>query len=195
MIARLQGRVVALEEDSVVLDVGGVGYRVHVPSSMLGDLGPEGSTITLHTHLHVRENELSLYGAADKVTVGLFVQLLTVSGVGPRLALAVLSTFDAARLQEAIVSEDVASLTQVSGVGKKTAQRMVLDLKGPLEKQGVVAGLTAPISDADNDAIAALTGLGYSVGEARRAIAASEVDPEADVEARVLAALRVLGAS
>jgi Holliday junction DNA helicase RuvA len=203
VIAKLKGTVAALEADAVVVDVGGVGFRVHVPTPVLADMGPVGSNVTLHTHLHVRENELSLYGAADAETVTLFEMLLGVSGVGPRLAMAVLSSYDTATAQQAIVSEDVALLTQVSGVGKKTAQRIVLDLKGPLEKLGIVAGAGAGTgagaapAGGDPETVAALTALGYSAGEARAAVAASasEVDADADLEERVLAALRALDAS
>jgi Holliday junction DNA helicase RuvA len=197
VIARLHGQVVELEADAVVVDVGGLGYRVHVPTPLLSELGPEGSTVTLHTHLHVRENELSLYGAADRESVQLFELLLGVSGVGPRLAMAILSTYPSAVVQEAIVSEDVALLTHVSGVGKKTAQRLVLDLKAALEKQGVVPGLgtgtTALSAQFDTEAVAALTALGYSTGEARAALEAAQIAPEADLEDKVIAALRVLG--
>jgi Holliday junction DNA helicase RuvA len=192
MIARLHGRVAAIEADAVVLDVGGVGYRVFAPLGELAELGPEGSPATLHTHLHVRDNEMSLYGAGDAATIELFAMLLSVSGIGPRLAMAMLSTYDAAQLQAAIVAEDVPSLTNVSGVGRKTAQRMILDLKGPLERLGVMPqAAPTPVAD-DTDTVDALTQLGYSVGEARRAVAASDVDAEDELEERVLAALRVL---
>jgi Holliday junction DNA helicase RuvA len=193
MIARLHGRVVALEADAVILDVGGVGYRVHVPAQMLAELAGEGTSVTLYTHLHVRENEMALYGAADEGTVALFRMLLGVSGIGPRLALAMLSTADAPTLRQAIVADDVDLLVQVPGVGKKTAQRILLDLKSPLERLGVVAGEAAPsLGTEDAEAVAALTGLGYSTGEARQALAAADVDAGADLEDRVLAALRVL---
>lgn len=194
MIARLHGRVVALESEAVILDVNGVGYRVHVPAPLLGEIGPEGSGLTLHTYLHVRENEVALYGAADEAAIAFFRLLIGVSGVGPRLALAMLSTVDAPQLQAAIVADDIDVLTRVPGVGKKTAQRLVLDLKGRLERLGVVPGEVTgvPLAPEDGEAMAALTGLGYSAGEARRALAAAEVDADAQLEDRILAALRVL---
>ncbi len=194
MIARLHGRVLTIEEDAIVLDVGGVCYRIYVPSPVLADIRPGDANVTIHTHLHVRENELALFGAADEASLALFRLLLGVSGIGPRLALAILSAFDAVTVQQAIVLEDIALLTQVPGVGRKTAQRMVLDLKGRLEALGVAAGLPPGVVPASEeaDAVAALTALGYSVGEARRALAQAGVGPDADLEERILAALRAL---
>jgi Holliday junction DNA helicase RuvA len=193
MIAYLAGRVAALTPDSVVVDVGGVGYRVYVPGSVLGGLA-EGAPVTVHTHLVVRENELSLFGTADAASLSMFELLLTVNGVGPRLALAMLSTFSAEALATAIASEDLDALTRVSGVGRRTAQRVVLDLKGKLgawaDGPGVPVSALAP---ADDEAVAALGALGYTAAEARRALAIAAPDPGAGVEARVFAALRHLG--
>ena len=198
MIARLTGRVVALEVDAVVLDVAGVGYRVHVPTSSLSALDGARGEVTLHTHLQVRDTELVLYGAVDAPSLVLFDRLITVNGVGPRLALALLSALDAPSLQGAIVAGDVDALVAAPGVGRKIAQRLVLELRPQLEAAGVVPGLAGVDlgfagSGADLDAVAALTGLGYSAAEARRALAAADVPPDADVETRVLAALRSIG--
>jgi Holliday junction DNA helicase RuvA len=196
MIARLHGRLVAIEAEAVVLDVAGVGYRVHVPTTLLADLGPEGTTATLHTHLYVRETEMTLFGAAVPEAMTLFSDLLSVSGVGPRVAMAMLSTFDVATLQAAIVGGDVALLTEVPGIGKKTAQRLILDLKSKLEAAGVPPGLgTSPTLAAipeNEDALAALQALGFPRGEARRALVAAEVAAEATVEERITAALRAM---
>lgn len=198
MIARLHGPVVALEDGAVVVDAGGVGYRVHVPATLVADLGPVGTVATLHTYLHVRENELELFGAVDPAALALFRMLLTVTGIGPKAALAMLSTFDASTLQQAIVAEDVARLTEVPGIGRKTAQRVVLDLKGRLESLGVVAGPPGRFADrdvgsaVDGDALAALVALGYSRAEARQALASADVAADAALEDRILAALRGL---
>lgn len=198
MIARLHGPVVALEDGAVIVDAGGVGYRVHVPASLVADLGPVGTVATLHTYLHVRENELELFGAVDPAALALFRLLLTVSGIGPRAALAILSTFDAAAIEQAIVGEDVTRLTEVPGIGRKMAQRIVLDLKSRLEALGVIAGPAGRFADrdaaaaGDSDALAALVALGYSRAEARQALAAAEVAADATVENRILAALRTL---
>ena len=207
MIAQLRGAVVAIDQDAVVLDVGGVGYRVFVPTPIAADLR-EGEEVTLHTYLHVRESELTLFGARHAPALRLFTDLLSVNGVGPKAALAMLSAFDAGALADAIVHEDLAALTSVHGVGRKTAQRVVLDLKPKLEFAAVAAieagGSAAAgagsagvlgASGADLDAIAALTSLGYTPTEARRALGAADVPPEASVEERITAALRALGAS
>lgn len=195
MIARLRGNVLAIEPSAIVLDVAGVGYRVHVPSSQLAAFGPVGAELELHTHLHVRENEMELFGASDAATLGLFKHLLKVTGIGPKVALAVLSTLDATALRHAILSEDVSRLTEVPGIGRKTAQRIVLDLKGRLEAEGLALpdGLLAaggPSSPGEDDAVAALVSLGYNRGEARRALAA--IDPGLALEARIVAALQAL---
>ena len=198
MIARLHGRSVSFEDGAVIVDVGGVGYRVHVPVNQLADLGPVGATVTLHTYLHVRENDLELYGAVDTETLALFRLLLSVSGVGPRLALALLAAFDTATLQQAIVGDDIARLIEVPGVGRKTAQRIVLDLRSKLEAAGITPGpagrfAALDVASADDaDAVAALMALGYSRGEALRALAVVAPDPDLTVEGRILGALKAM---
>ena len=200
MIALLRGRLVERESDALVLDVGGVGYRVHVPSGLLAAPEGPGEEMTLHTHLHVRESELTLYGCADRPSIQLFEALIGVNGVGPRLAMAMLSTHAARDLQVAIVMEDVPALVAVPGVGKKTAQRVILDLGPKLESSlgdaapaspGAAGGAAFP-SGAEMDAMAALTALGYSSAEARRALAAADLPEDADVEDRIRAALQAM---
>ena len=194
MIAQLRGTVAALERDSVVVDVSGVGYRVHVPTPLLAELGPLGSDVTLYTHLYVRESEMTLFGADEPDAMSLFANLLSVSGVGPRVAMAMLSTLDLDALRGAIVADDVATLTEVPGIGKKTAQRLILDLKGKLEAeidQGVGRAGRPPVAEpAVAEAVAALEALGYSRAEARRALAGAEAAPGASVEELITAALR-----
>jgi len=183
---------VAVEADAVVLDVAGIGYRVHVPASLLADLEPGTATVTLHTQLVVRENEWLLVGAADVDAIALFCQLTGVSGVGPRAALALLSVLEPAALRQAIVDEDVLALVRAPGVGRKTAERIVLELRGRVEA-GERSGLPAgPLAGAQGEALEALMALGYSRGEARRALGAERVPHDADVETLVLAALRAL---
>jgi Holliday junction DNA helicase RuvA len=193
VIARLHGHLAAIEDGAVVVDVAGVGYRVRVPASALAELGPEGALVTLHTRLVVRDNEVALYGATDPEAMVLFDALLGVTGVGPRLALAMLSTFDAATLGQAIVAEDIARLSQASGVGRKTAQRIVLELKGRLEADGRYSGVaaSAPVGPEEGEAEAALISLGYTRGEARRALTATNA-AGGTVESRILAALHWL---
>ena len=171
MIARLTGRIDAVEPDAVVVDVGGVGLRVHVPAGVLA-AAAVGDDLSLHTHLHVREAELALYGAPDAATLQLFLLVQTVSGIGPRVALAMLSTFDAATLEAAIAAEDVDALVGVPGVGRKIAQRLVLELKAKVgglapAAPGSGGGAGFAIAGPQADAVAALTALGYTAAEAQ----------------------------
>ena len=191
MIARLRGRPVGRTPDGLVLDVNGVGYLVAATPTVLRRAGA-GSDVTVETYLHVREDALQLYGFGDAEERELFVHLLTVSGVGPKVALAVVSGSPAAELRKAIALGDHARFQAIPGIGKKTAERIVLELK---EKLGSVAepGLSA-VGDAPGHIVArdALVELGYSVLDAERALA--EVDPELPAEERVRLALRAAAA-
>lgn len=177
MIASLQGTVTTTGKDYVVVNVGGLGFRVFVPQTLL-DRGAEfGGEIMLFTHLHVRENELTLYGCATEEELALFRLLLGVSGIGPKVALAILSFLPPDHLRTAIAQEDVTTLARVPGIGPKTAKKMVFDLKDKVDAE-VAPGAPAPIlSEADVDLIAALTSLGYSVAEAQAAIQALPREP------------------
>ena len=186
MIARLRGRPVANTPDGLVLDVGGVGYLVAATPSAVRE-GDGAGEVALHTYLHVREDALQLYGFAEVAERELFVQLLSVNGIGPKVALAIVSGSPAADLRRAIVLEDTARFQAIPGIGKKTAERIVLELK---EKLGDVP---VPISSAGGTqphlvARDALVELGYSLGEAEQALAA--VDPELPPEERVRQALK-----
>jgi Holliday junction DNA helicase RuvA len=188
MIASLSGTLASIGKDSVILQVGGVGFQVHVPQTLLGSLPGPGQEITLFTHLHVRENELALYGSESEEGLALFRLLLSVSGIGPRVALAILSFLPPDQLRTAIAQEDVALLARIPGIGPKTAKKLVFDLKDK-----VVAELPAwqpqpAITEADADLIAALTGLGYSVAEAQEAIRSLPHEP-LPLEERVRLAL------
>jgi holliday junction DNA helicase RuvA len=183
MIARLRGRAVARTPDGLVLDVNGVGYLVQATPAAAGKTGDE---ITVETYLHVREDALQLYGFADAGERELFVQLLAVNGVGPKVALGIVSGSRPAELRRAIVREDTARFMAIPGIGKKTAERIVLELK---EKIGDVA--VAAVAAADSPHLVArdaLVELGYSVADAERALA--QTDEEAPPEERVRQALR-----
>jgi Holliday junction DNA helicase RuvA len=170
MIASLQGTVTAMDQASVVVLVSGVGFRVFVPQTLLDGLSGPGQEVTLHTHLHVRENELTLYGCSTEEELALFRLLLGVSGIGPKVALSILSSLPPDRLQAAIAQEDVAMLARVPGIGPKTARKLVFDLKDKVAAM-LPAGEPRPVlTEADADLIAALTSLGYSVVEAQEAI-------------------------
>jgi Holliday junction DNA helicase RuvA len=188
MIASLTGVVAAKGRDLIVIQVGGVGFRVFVPQSMLDDLSGPGHELTVFTHLHVRENELALYGCATEEELALFRLLLGVSGVGPKVALAILSFLPPDRLRAAIAQEDVATLARVPGIGPKTAKKLVFDLKDKVMAE-LPPGEPAPLlSDADADLIAALTALGYSLAEAQEAIRSLPREPMS-LEERVRLAL------
>jgi Holliday junction DNA helicase RuvA len=186
LIARLRGRAVANTRDGLVLDVGGIGYLVAAtPTAVRKADGAD--EVSLHTYLHVREDALQLYGFADAAERELFVQLLSVNGVGPKVALAIVSGSPAADLRRAIALEDAARFQAIPGIGKKTAERIVLELK---EKLGdgmpevATGGGSAPHAVARD----ALVELGWSVVEAERALA--DTDPDAPPEERVRQALK-----
>jgi Holliday junction DNA helicase RuvA len=186
VIARLTGTPVARTADGLVLDVSGVGYLLRATDRAY-QKAREGREVTLDTYLHVREDALQLYGFAEAAERELFVQLLSVNGIGPKVALAIVSGSPAADLRRAIVLEDIARFQAIPGIGKKTAERIVLELK---EKLG---DAPVPISSAGGTqphlvARDALVELGYSVGEAEQALAA--VDPELSPEERVRQALK-----
>ncbi|HSL66005.1 MAG TPA: Holliday junction branch migration protein RuvA [Gaiellaceae bacterium] len=182
MIARLRGRPVARTPEGLVLDVGGVGYLVHATPTATRQGGDE---LTVHTYLHVREDALQLYGFADASERELFVQLLSVNGVGPKVALAVVSGSPAAELRRAIALEDAARFQAIPGIGRKTAERIVLELKEKLGASGADAPAAREHGVTARDA---LVELGYSLVDAERALA--EVDPDLPVEERVRLALR-----
>ena len=182
MISRLRGKPVARTGDKLVLEVGGVGYAVAVTPTA-SRLAERGGEVTLETYLHVREDALQLYGFAEPAERELFEHLLAVSGVGPKVALAIVSGSPPADLRRAIALEDTARFEAIPGIGKKTAQRVVLELK---EKLGSVAA--APPEKGHVGARDALVELGYSLAEAEEALAGT--DPEAPPEERVREALK-----
>lgn len=186
MIAMLRGTLEAREEDAVVIDVNGVGFHVYVPTPVLRELGREGQPVSLYTHLHVRENELTLYGFRTPEQRELFRKLIGVSGIGPKAALSLLSLLDVERLQQAIAEGDVELLTQAPGIGRRTAERLILDLKGKLDLAAV--GAPAPTL-ADAEVIAALQSLGYTMAEAQEALR-HVPDDATTVEDKIAAALR-----
>ena len=186
MIARLRGVPVARRPDGLVLDVGGVGYLVQVTPRALARADGAGE-VTLETYLHVREDALQLYGFAEPAERELFEQLLSVSGVGPKVALAIVSGSSPAELRRAIALDDTARFEAIPGIGRKTAQRVVLELK---EKLGSVVDMTQPGEGAPPHVVArdALVELGYTVVDAERVLA--EIDPELPPQERVRLALR-----
>ena len=188
MIARLRGTIESIAKDSVVVGVGGVGFLVHPSAAARARLGGVGQAVELFTHLHVRENELSLYGFASEEELALFGLLLSVKGVGPKVALAVLASGPPDTLRAAIANDQPDVLTRVPGVGMRTAKAIVLHLKDKVGV-GLAAAPVAYLTDTDAEVMSALTGLGYSVVEAQAALASLPRDPSMPVEERLRQAL------
>ena len=201
MIAHLRGELVTATADSVVIDVAGVGYRCLVPSSTRSRLPALGSVVQLYTSLQVREDALTLYGFLTPAEYDLFTLLLRVDGIGPKAALAVLSTTDPESFRRAVAFEDIAALCRVPGIGKKTAQRLVLELKEKVGTLGAAPWATGdvpaaaqPAGDVWSEAAEALCALGYSRSEAVEALARarSEAGDAPTVETLVRLGLKQL---
>ena len=163
MIAFLRGRVLEKHPNRVIVDVGGVGYDVAVPLSTFYVAGDPGAELSLRVHTHVREDQLALFGFATTLELAAFERLIAVSGIGPRLALSVLSGIDARDLIGAIQRNDVARLTRIPGVGKKTAERIVIELRDRLPRalESAAAVMAEPENTLRDDLVSALTNLGY----------------------------------
>ena len=198
MIAFLRGRVHDKQPNRVIVDVGGIGYDVHVPLSTFYNLGDEGAEVSLRVHTHVREDALQLYGFLTELERQVFERLIAISGIGPKLAIVVLSGMEPRELVTAVQRADVARLTTIPGIGKKTAERIVLELKDRLTQIAVPAapGAAAPESSADQlrfDLLSALLNLGYHRQQAEKAIDATvKSNPDASFEHAVRTALREL---
>lgn len=188
MIAQLEGKIAGIRGNCVILSVGGVGYQIFVSAYTLGKVAGMDQVL-FHIHTHVREDQLALYGFLHEDELSMFELLISISGIGPKVALSILSIADVKTIRTAIVNKDPGILTRVSGVGKKTAERVIVELQNKVEsvdiddQAGALAG---------QDAIEALVSLGYSVTEAREALKSVPADV-ADVGKRIRQALRNLG--
>ena len=187
MIATLRGEIIQIEDNALVVEVGGMGLRVFVPTPLRGR-SKVGEVVVLYTHLVVREDALTLYGFETQGDRDLFNMLLGVDGVGPKVSLSVLSTLALDAVQRAVFTEESEILGRVPGVGKKTAQKIVLYLHDRLRPVDALAKVAA-LSDQDGEVLAALTALGYSVVEAQTAIQSLPKDAPEDVEERLRMAL------
>jgi holliday junction DNA helicase RuvA len=188
MIATLRGEITQIEDGGVVIEVGGVGLRVLVPAPLRERL-KVGEAAFLYTSLIVREDSLTLYGFEGTAERELFNLLLGVDGIGPKVALSVLSTLNLETVQRAVFNEDSDLLSRVPGVGRKTAQKMVIHLHDRLKPAGGLERIAA-MSDADSEVLAALTSLGYSVVEAQSAVQSLSKSAPQDVEERLRLALQ-----
>jgi Holliday junction DNA helicase RuvA len=190
MIATLAGTLEYRGHDSVIINVGGIGFRVYVSSSTSSQLGAVRGRVSVYTHLHVREDSISLYGFASSEELTLFRSLISVSGIGAKLALTVLSALNPEQLVMAITSGDIDLLSQTPGIGKRIASRLVVELRGKLEKEWREVAL--PLAPENADAIAALTSLGYSVAEATKAISRLPDSESLSLEEKIRMALQEL---
>ncbi len=192
MIASLQGTIEALGGDYAIINVGGVGFRVYMPTSVLSALGKVGEEVKVYTRLRVTDDDISIYGFGSADELMLFETLIRVSGLGPRLALAMLSSLTVEQMTMAIATGSTDLLTTVPGIGKKMADRLVLELKDKVGA-GLIATPAAQVAQENTDVLAALTSLGYSVSEASRAVATLPAASDLSVEERVKLALQYLG--
>jgi Holliday junction DNA helicase RuvA len=195
VIASVEGRVGAVAFDSIVIEVGGIGYRVFASPAILSTAAPS-STLKLHTFHLVREDQQALYGFRTPEDLGFFTLLLTVTGVGPKVALAIVGSRPTPDLQLAIMAQDQAVLVSIPGIGKRLAERIIFELKEKVAAAGVAAsaGAISGVGAAESEVVAALQALGYSLGEAREASHAALKDATigGTLEDRVKAALRSL---
>lgn len=193
MIGSVRGTVTLMGQDHVLVEVGGIGYRVVAGPALLATLRT-GTEAFVFTHHLVREDQQALFGFSTTEELAFFELLMTVSQVGPRLALAITTAHPVTRLQMAIVTDDTDVFTSVSGVGRKTAQRIILELKEKVHAAGIAAGIAAGGGATDSDVVAALESLGYSAAEARRA-AGAVAGSDGELDARIKAALQELARS
>lgn len=195
MIAYLAGLIIKKDPDRVVVDVNGVGYEAYVSLFSLAALPDAGQEVGLHTYLHVREDTLQLFGFTGEAEKDLFLQLIGLSGVGPKLALSILSVFSPAEFQRLLINGDVKALTTIPGVGQKGAKRLVLELQEklvPSDEAGLPADVPPDAKTAFGEAREALVGLGYSPAEANRALEGYPAEAEPAVEDIIKYALKNL---
>jgi Holliday junction DNA helicase RuvA len=194
VIASVEGVVGAIAADSLVIEAGGIGYRVYVAPAIIATV-TAGGKLRLHTYHLVREDQQALFGFRNAEELGFFNLLLTVTGVGPKVAMAIVGSRPTADLQLAILQQDQAVLVSIPGIGKKLAERIIFELKEKVSAAGIAAGTSAAGSTAsEGEVVGALQALGYSLGEAREASRLALQDPAvgAGLEERVKAALRTL---
>jgi holliday junction DNA helicase RuvA len=182
MIAHLRGKLIARHPNQAIVETGGVGYDVVISVPTFSDLPPLGGEVALFIHTHVREDQLALYGFLRAEEKQLFEKLITVSGIGPKLAITILSGMAASELGNAIRGNDIARLTKIPGIGRKTAERLVLELRDKLPALGQEVAVVAPaFSAVQEDVLSALVNLGYQRAAAEKAIASVSKDGSFDV--------------
>ena len=187
MISGIEGDIQSFGDGYVDVSIGGITFRVNIPNGLISDSETIGTSVSLSTSLQIRQDSLSIYGFNSSAMRDFFETLITINGVGPRLALAILSVFDSETLHTVVETEDSDSLIRVPGVGKRTANRIILELKGKIEQLTPEAQILSP----DDDVFNSLTALGYSIQEAREAIRYVP-DQSSNTEVKLRAALQFL---
>ncbi len=177
MISFIKGELVSVKEDKIIVEAGGIGYNIFVPTSLLPNLPQTGSEVKIYTYLNVREDAMNLFGFLNEDDLDMYKMLLGVNGVGPKAALGVLSNISTNDLRIAIVSDDAKTIAKAPGLGNKTAQKIILELKSKIDLEATLgniesdASIPASINDDDrNEAVQALTALGYSASESMKAV-------------------------
>jgi Holliday junction DNA helicase RuvA len=192
MIHFIKGTLAGTFENGIVIENGGIGFEVNIPSSSAVYMMPEGAEVTVYTAMTVREDDISLYGFDDRESLKMFRMLTGVSGIGSKGALSVLSSLTVTEIKKAVVFEDAALLSKAQGIGKKTAQRIVLELRDKIDAESIAERLDTPkLSSSASEAAEALISLGYSKTEAAEAVAQSGLE-DASAEDYIKAALKIL---
>ncbi|MDD6291523.1 MAG: Holliday junction branch migration protein RuvA [Lachnospiraceae bacterium] len=198
MYAYIKGELAEINSDHIVIETGGIGYQIYIPGQTFSYLPPIGEQLKVYTYLYLREDAMILYGFLTKDDLELFKLLISVSGIGPKGGLAILSTLNADELRFAVLSGDAKSIARSPGIGGKTAQRVILELKDKMSLEEAFEKKTEHVnsvqssgsSSVKNDAVMALTALGYSSTESLKAVSAVEITEDMDVEALLRAALK-----
>ncbi len=192
MISSLHGKIESISSDQAIINVGGIGFQVYMPTTALTTLGIPGDDVNLYTHLHLREDNVALYGFTSTEELWLFETLISVSGLGPRLALSMLSTLNTEQITIAIATSSIEMLVMIPGIGKKVANRIILELKDKIGA-GWIATPATELARENTDVLAALTSLGYSAAEATKAVANLPADTNLNLEEKIRIALQYLG--
>lgn len=201
MISYIRGQLAAIEESKVIVDVGGVGYGIFMPGRVMAKLPQTGTEVTIHTFLNVKEDSMQLFGFLSRDDLAVFKQVITVSGIGPKGGLSILSQLSADDLRFAVLSNDVKAISASQGIGKKTAEKLILELKDKLhledalehmQTDGIDGAEASAVGDVQQDAVAALTALGYGSTEALKAVRKVPVTPDSKVEDLLKQALKYM---
>lgn len=198
MYSYIKGELVEVMDDTIVVEAGQIGYNIHIPASMIDNFTGTGQNVKIYTYLHVKEDDMQLYGFLTRDDLNIFKLLLGVSGIGPKGALAVLSVLTPDDLRFAVLGEDAKAIAKAPGIGNKTAQRVILELKDKLRLEDAFEAKTAHVAEANansassvkSEAIQALTALGYSSSEALKAVSGIELTEDITVEEVLKAALK-----